>query len=57
MLLIPELCMEAGGTQSPLGTPCSAASCPQPCVADLDGDGNVGIVDFLDLLAAWGLCP
>ena len=26
------------------------------CPADLDGDGAVGIVDFLDLLAAWGPC-
>jgi len=25
-----------------------------PCAADLDGDGTVGINDFLDLLAAWG---
>jgi hypothetical protein len=24
---------------------------------DLDGDDNVGIVDFLDLLAAWGPNP
>ncbi len=24
------------------------------CVADTDGDGTVGITDFLDLLAAWG---
>ncbi len=24
------------------------------CPWDVDGDGNVGINDFLDLLAAWG---
>lgn len=34
---------------------------PCPCVggcpADLDGDGVVGIVDFLDLLAQWGTNP
>ena len=28
-----------------------------PAAADLDGDGTVGIVDFLALLAAWGPCP
>jgi hypothetical protein len=28
-----------------------------PCAADLDGDGTVGITDFLDLLAAWGPNP
>ena len=30
---------------------------PLPCPADLDGDGTVGIVDFLTLLANWGPCP
>ena len=29
----------------------------QLCPADLDGDGAVGIVDLLQLLAAWGPCP
>jgi hypothetical protein len=27
------------------------------CLADIDGDGTVGITDFLDLLAAWGPHP
>jgi hypothetical protein len=27
-----------------------------PCPADLDGDGSVGIIDFLTLLGAWGPC-
>lgn len=26
------------------------------CFADVDGDGNVGINDFLDVLAQWGPC-
>ncbi len=30
---------------------------PAPCPADLDGDGNVGVADFLELLGAWGPCP
>ena len=28
--------------------------CPPPCPWDLDCDGDVGITDFLDLLAQWG---
>ncbi len=28
-----------------------------PCVGDLDCDDEVGITDFLELLAAWGPCP
>jgi hypothetical protein len=28
-----------------------------PCPADLDGDGNVGVVDMLALLSAWGSDP
>ena len=31
--------------------------CEVLCDADLDGDGTVGITDFLMLLAAWGACP
>ena len=27
------------------------------CPSDLDGDGNVGILDLLTLLANWGRCP
>ncbi len=33
--------------------------CPPPvavCPADIDGDGNVGINDFLTLLQDWGPC-
>jgi hypothetical protein len=29
----------------------------RPRLGDLDGDGVVGINDFLALLAAWGPCP
>jgi len=25
-------------------------------LGDLDGDGQVGITDFLELLGAWGAC-
>jgi hypothetical protein len=34
------------------------AFCPggPPCPWDLDGDGMVGVTDFLDLLANWGPC-
>ena len=28
-----------------------------PCPADIDGDGIVGVPDLLTLLAAWGACP
>ena len=60
VVLIPELCLESNGTPSPMGTACSGifeVTCPQPCDADTDGDGTVGILDFLDVLAAWGPCP
>ena len=56
VVLTPELCAEAGGTSSGFATPCSQITCDQPCYGDVDGDGTVGILDFLDLLAAWGDC-
>jgi hypothetical protein len=27
------------------------------CRGDADASGDVGVIDFLDLLAAWGPCP
>jgi hypothetical protein len=42
-----------------LGSPPTPGSrntgCP-PCPEDLDGDGTVGVVDFLAILAVWGPC-
>ncbi len=40
---------------SPFSQPWFLAS--PPLSGDLDGDGEVGILDFLALLAAWGSCP
>ena len=34
-------------------TPITGTACP----VDIDGDGTVGINDFLNLLAAWGPNP
>ncbi len=30
---------------------------PDPCPWDLDGDGNVGVPDLLELILNWGPCP
>ena len=32
---------------------CETGNCP----SDINGDGNVDVVDFLQMLAAWGDCP
>lgn len=39
------------------GMAVSAGPATAPCPADLDGDGAVGVTDFLDLLAQWGTDP
>ena len=31
--------------------------CAEPCPADIDGSGDVGVKDLLFLLGAWGDCP
>ena len=36
---------------------CADVQCQVPCPADLDNDGEIGIVDFLILLSLWGPCP
>jgi Zn-dependent M28 family amino/carboxypeptidase len=42
-------------TQAALATVVLEIGCA--CPADLDGNGSVGVTDFLQLLAAWGSCP
>jgi CxxC motif-containing protein (DUF1111 family) len=32
-------------------------SCQPTCLGDTDGDGEVGVVEFMDLIATWGPCP
>ncbi len=57
VVLVPELCVEAGGAPTIVDiTPCFAVTCPQPCVGDVDGDGEVGIGDFLTVIGTWGPC-
>ncbi len=46
--------IRAGGYNGGSGTGELTISCSPECPADLDGDGSVGIVDFLSLLSAWG---
>ena len=44
---------DAGGFSSSLGVTCTDPGVPP----DFDGDGFVGILDLLALLAEWGPCP
>ncbi len=48
-------CAAQGGVYQGWSSTCVGVEC-LPCPADVDGDGTVGILDFLDLLAAWGDC-
>jgi hypothetical protein len=49
-----QLCITVADT---CDGPCGACETGDPCPADLDGDGSVGVVDFLVLLAQWGTDP
>ena len=49
-------CIEAGGTYMGDGITCADADCPEPCPADINGDGKVNIDDIFEILAAWGPC-
>ncbi len=50
-------CLAAAGVYQGEQTACDAASCPAACPLDFNGDGLVGVVDFLALLNQWGTCP
>ncbi|MCI0676095.1 MAG: dockerin type I domain-containing protein [Phycisphaerales bacterium] len=47
-------CICSGGTFQGVLQPCGAVACPQPCPADLTGDGQVNVADLLAMIAAWG---
>jgi hypothetical protein len=49
-------CLVQGGTWLGPDTSCEGNPC-RLCPSDSNGDGVVGINDFLDLLATWGPCP
>jgi hypothetical protein len=49
------ICTLAGGTWVPLTPTCDGA-CPEPCPADLDGDGAVGEADLAQIFPMWGPC-
>ena len=50
------LCVNVVDDGGPVDTACPAAAGP-PCPWDLNGSGDVGILDLLALLAAWGPNP
>ncbi len=54
--LLPDSCDIASGFSTDDNGNGIPDEC-EPCVGDVDGDGTVGIVDFRDLLAAWGPNP
>ena len=49
----PQSVVEAGVD----GVELSVTQCDEQVLGDLDGDGLVGITDFLLLLGVWGPCP
>ncbi len=56
---IAAVCLAAAATFAVVtwGQPQSAGTGGDPCPSDIDNDGDVGITDFLQLLADWGPCP
>ena len=55
--LLPDSCDIASGFSSDVNGNGTPDECESGCPGDVDGDGTVGINDFLDLLAAWGPNP
>jgi len=35
----------------------SCNDCETPCPGDIDGDGQVGVIDILIVIDRWGFCP
>ena len=55
--LTAEQCFNLDGNFAGIGISCADANCPTSCPGDIDGDGQVGIVDILVVIDRWGFCP
>ena len=50
-------CFDLSGSYAGDNVICDDAGCPEFCPGDIDGDGQVGIVDILTVIGTWGPCP
>ena len=57
VLTTNDFCFEAGGSYAGDGTLCEEVDCPTTCPGDIDGDGQVGVIDILIVIDRWGFCP
>ncbi len=57
LILSEADCLSVSGTYMGDDTDCDTVTCPQPCPADLNGDGVVDINDIFEILGMWGVCP
>jgi len=55
--LLPDSCDIASGFSTDDNGNGIPDECETTCIGDVDGDGTVGIVDFLELLSRWGPNP
>jgi hypothetical protein len=49
-------CVGSGGVFQGADTTCVATRCPNPCPADIDGNGTVNVDDLLAVINSWGAC-
>ena len=49
-------CFDLSGSYAGDNVICDDAGCPEFCPGDIDGDGQVGIVDMLTVIGTWGPC-
>jgi len=47
-------CTAVAGSWSGASTACTESSCQSSCTADLNVDGNVDVIDLLQIVADWG---
>ncbi len=50
-------CTGGGGTYQGDNVTCGSVSCPQPCPADTNNDGQVNVTDLLAVINSYGPCP
>ena len=56
-VLTDDQCFELSGIYAGDEVSCEEADCPGFCPGDINGDGQIGIVDLLTIIDGWGFCP
>ena len=55
--LTEDQCFDLSGSYAGDNVTCEDAGCPEVCPGDIDGNGQIDVIDILIVIDRWGFCP